>query len=157
MKQLLYTRLFFLFCLLACFPSVAQTELANAASLPPALAPAASDEESGNSETMVLTGKITNPAGPLPGAVVILTATRQMAVTNAEGEFELVVPTTATNLEARVTYAGFADEKMLLNPTAGATTSLTNAQVIVVSRRFQMKAYERQARKEVRHSLREIR
>ena len=41
---------------------------------------------------MVLAGKITNSAGPLAGAVVILTATQQMAVTNADGEFQFVVP-----------------------------------------------------------------
>jgi hypothetical protein len=108
-------------------------------------------------EMMVMTGKITNPAGVLPGAVVILENTKQMAVTNAEGEFEFVVPATAQALQARVTYAGFADEKMTLNSAAGSTASLTNAQVIVVSRRFQLKTYQKFARREVKRDLKQVR
>ena len=38
-------------------------------------------------EKVLLIGKITNPAGVLLGAVVTLTSTKQMAVTNADGNF----------------------------------------------------------------------
>ena len=109
-------------------------------------------------ETMVLTGKITNSAGPLAGAVVILTATKQMAVTNADGEFQFVVPASAGALGARVTYAGYADEKMTLNATTGeSTVNLANARVIVVARKQQLKYYLKTARKEVRRSLKKVR
>ena len=109
-------------------------------------------------EKMVLTGKITNPAGPLPGAVVILTGTKQMAVTNADGEFEFEVPANAGAIDALVTYAGYADEKMTLNASADpSTVNLANARVIVVSRKQQLKRYLKTARKQVKHDLRQVR
>jgi hypothetical protein len=108
-------------------------------------------------EKVVLTGKITNPAGVLPGAVVILTASKQMAVTNAEGEFEFTVPANAGALEAVVTYAGYADEKMTLNASADeSTVSLTNARVVVISRRNQLKKYLKTAHKQVKHDLKQL-
>ena len=109
-------------------------------------------------ETMVLAGKITNSAGPLAGAVVILTATKQMAVTNADGEFQFVVPASAGALDARVTYAGYADEKMTLNTTTTgeSTVNLANARVIVVARKQQLKYYLKTARKEVKRSLKQV-
>ncbi|GAB2861267.1 carboxypeptidase-like regulatory domain-containing protein [Hymenobacter ruber] len=106
-------------------------------------------------EKTLLIGKITNPAGPLPGAVVILTGSKQMAVTNADGEFEFEVPANAGALDAVVTYAGYADEKMTLNAAATeSTVSLTNARVIVVSRKQQLKRYLKTAHKQVKHDLR---
>jgi len=108
-------------------------------------------------EMVVLTGKITNPAGVLPGAVVILTATKQMAVTNADGEFEFVVPASAGPLAARVTYAGFADENMTLNGSAEpSTVNLANATVVVVARRQQLKYYLKTARRQVKRSLKQV-
>lgn len=106
---------------------------------------------------IVLTGKITNPAGPLPGAVVILTSTNAMAVTNADGEFEFVVPANAGALQARVTYAGYADEQLTLNASAGeSTVNLTDARVIVVSRKQQLKKYLKTAKKQIEHDLKQI-
>ena len=107
-------------------------------------------------DELIITGKITNPAGVLPGAVVILTATKQMAVTNADGEFHFVVPASAGPLRARVTYAGFADEMMTLNDGAASTVNLANATVIVVSRKQRLKAYLKTARKQVRRELRQL-
>ena len=109
-------------------------------------------------EMVVLMGKITNPAGPLPGAVVILSGTKQMTVTNAQGEFEFTVPANAGTLEARVTYAGYADEKMTLNAAADeSTVSLTNARVIVVSRKQQLKKYMKTAHKQIKRELKKVR
>lgn len=106
-------------------------------------------------EKVTLIGKITNPAGPLPGAVVMLTGTKQMAVTNADGEFEFEVLANAGALQATVTYAGYADEIMTLNATADeSTVSLTNARIIVVSRKQQLKRYLKTAHKQVKHDLR---
>ncbi|MBJ6111005.1 carboxypeptidase-like regulatory domain-containing protein [Hymenobacter sp. BT523] len=110
------------------------------------------------SEKVVLSGKITNPAGPLPGAVVILTASKQMAVTNADGEFEFTVPATAGALQAVVTYAGYADEKMTLNASAEeSTVNLSDAKVIVVSRKQQLKKYLKTARKQINRDLKQVR
>ena len=109
-------------------------------------------------EQLVITGRITNPAGVLPGAVVILTASKQMAATNANGEFEFVVPANAGPLRARVTYAGYADELITLNDGgAVSTVNLANATVIVVARKQRLKAYLNTARKQVRRSLRKLR
>lgn len=106
---------------------------------------------------VVLAGKITNPAGPLPGAVVFLTGTKEMAVTNAEGEFEFTVPANAGSLQARVTYAGYADEAILLNASASeSTVSLTNAKVIVVSRKQQLKKYIKTAHKQIKRELKQV-
>ena len=108
-------------------------------------------------EKVMLVGKITNPAGPLPGAVIILNDTKQMAVTNANGEFEFVVPANAGPLLARVPYAGYADESMTLNAAAAeSTVNLANAKVIVVARKQQLKAYLKTARKEVKRSLKQV-
>ncbi|MBF9143777.1 carboxypeptidase-like regulatory domain-containing protein [Hymenobacter properus] len=111
-----------------------------------------------SAEKVVLVGKITNPSGPLPGAVVILKDTKQMAVTNADGEFEFTVPANAGSLDAVVTYAGYADEKMTLNTNAEeSTVSLTNARVIVVSRKNQLKKYLKTAKKQVKRELKQVR
>ncbi|HEX8326314.1 MAG TPA: carboxypeptidase-like regulatory domain-containing protein [Hymenobacter sp.] len=112
----------------------------------------------GADEKILLVGKITNPAGVLPGAVVILKDSKQMAVTNADGEFQFEVPADAGALKAVVTYAGYADEEMTLNAAASeSTVSLTNARVIVVSRRQQLKTYLRTARKQVKRDLKQVR
>ena len=111
-----------------------------------------------STEKVVLAGKITNLAGPLPGAVVVLTGTKQMAVTNAEGEFEFTVPANSGALAAVVTYAGYADERMILNASAEElTVSLTNARVIVVSRKNQLKKYLKTAHKQVKRDLKQVR
>ena len=117
----------------------------------------ATDTDPGSAQRIVLTGTITNPAGVLPGAVIILTASKQMAVTNADGEFEFVVPANAGPLAARVTYAGFADETMTLNTADASTVNLANATVVVVARRQQLKFYLKTARKQVNRSLRKVR
>ena len=150
----------FLYFIAASFLTVApgpNPALASSTRLPNA--PAFNADTTGSGpEKVVLTGKITNPAGPLPGAVVILTGTKQMAVTNANGEFEFEIPANAGTLDALVTYAGYADEKMTLNATADeSTVSLTNARVIVVSRKQQLKRYLKTAHKQVKRELRQVR
>ena len=110
-----------------------------------------------STELVVLVGKITNPAGVLPGAVIILTASKKMAVTNADGEFQFVVPANAGALQAVVTYAGYADEALTLNADASeSTVNLANARVIVVSRKQQLKVYLKTARREVKRSLKQV-
>jgi len=81
-----------------------------------------------------------NPAGPLPGAMIIPKATKQMAVTNADGEFQFVVPASAGALQATVTYAGYATAD-------NSTVNLANAQIVVVARKQQLKFYLKTANK----------
>ena len=81
-----------------------------------------------------------------------------MAVTNADGEFEFEIPANAGALQAVVTYAGYADEKMTLNASADeSTVSLTHARIIVVSRKQQLKRYLKTAHKQVKRELRQVR
>lgn len=109
-------------------------------------------------EMVVLSGKITNPAGPLPGAVVILKASKKMAVTNAEGEFSFEVPASAGALQAVVTYAGFADENIVLNASENeSTVNMANARIIKVSRKNQLKKYLKTAHKQVKRELKKMR
>ena len=128
------------------------------ASIAPAVARRAAPEVPPPGEKVVLAGKITNANGVLPGAVVILTGSKRMAVTNANGEFEIEVPANAGPLQARVTYAGYADEIVVLNASESASTvNLANATVIVVARRQRLGAYLKTARKQVRRDLRKVR
>ena len=161
----LLTLAFFLAAALTSFSTRAQAALDSStlyAANSPANSPASGGGGTGATppnatEMMVLAGKITNPAGPLAGAVIILTATKQMVATNADGEFQFVVPASAGALEARVTYAGYDDEKMTLNASADeSTVNLANARVVVVARKQQLKFYLKTARKQVKRSLRQL-
>ncbi|MCI1186926.1 carboxypeptidase-like regulatory domain-containing protein [Hymenobacter sp. DH14] len=158
MRSVLFLAATVLTCSLGFNKAQAQTALAFASNAEYATAGSSeTPTASKNSEKMVLTGKITNAAGVLPGAVVIITATKQMAVTNAEGEFEFVVPANAGPLDARVTYGGYADEKMVLNAAnAESTVSLTNAHVVVVARSQRLEKYLKTARKQIKHELRQL-
>ena len=107
--------------------------------------------------TVIVAGLITSPNGPLPGAVVTLTATRQMAVTNSEGEFQFTVPAGSRVLKAVVSYAGYADEALSLNvEDAEPTANLSDVRAIVMPRRQQLKFYLRTARKETHRQLRQL-
>jgi CarboxypepD_reg-like domain len=108
--------------------------------------------------TVVLSGHIANPDGPLPGAVVTLIDTKQMAVTNSEGEFQFVVPASTRTLKAVVSFAGYADEHLTLSTDdAESTATLADEQAIPMARRQQLKFYLKTARKEAHHDLREVR
>ena len=61
-------------------------------------------------------GVVQNQQGVLPGATVWLHGSRTMAVTNAEGEFELRVPAEAQVIELTCGYAGLHDEVVRLPP-----------------------------------------
>ncbi|MDQ2795133.1 MAG: carboxypeptidase-like regulatory domain-containing protein [Bacteroidota bacterium] len=108
--------------------------------------------------TVVLTGRIANPNGPLPGAVVTLLATKQMAVTNSEGKFQFVVLASTRTLQAVVSFAGYADEHLTLNTDdAESNATLADEQAIPLARRQQLKFYLRTGRKEINRDLRQVR
>ena len=107
--------------------------------------------------TVVLSGRITNADGPLPGAVVTLVGSKEMAVTNSEGEFQFVVPANTRTLQAIVSFAGYADQRLTLNTDdAESTATLTDEQAIPVARRQQLKFYLKTARREANRDLREV-
>ena len=107
--------------------------------------------------TVVLSGRITNADGPLPGAVVTLVGSKEMAVTNSEGEFQFVVPASTRTLQAVVSFAGYADQRLTLNTDdAESTATLTDEQAIPMARRQQLKFYLKTARKEANRDLREV-
>lgn len=107
--------------------------------------------------TVVLSGRIATPNGPLPGAVVTLVDTKQMAVTNSEGEFQFVVPAKTRTLQAVVSFAGYADEHLTLNADdAESTATLADERAIPLARRQQLKFYLKTARKEANRELREV-
>lgn len=61
-------------------------------------------------------GVVQNNQGALAGATVWLRGTRTVVVTNAEGEFELQVPTSAASVELTCGYGGLQDETVRLAP-----------------------------------------
>ena len=141
-------------CLVAATPAAnGQTLLASNTSRP-----TPGEVTSPSEPTIVLVGRIANPDGPLPGAVVTLVGTKQMAVTNSEGEFQFTVPASARILQAVVSFAGYADETLTLNAeNAESVATLADEQAIPVARRQQLKFYLKTARKEAHRDLREVR
>ena len=140
-------------CVVAATPAAnGQTLLAHNVAHPTAAETAAPAEP-----TVVLVGRITNPNGPLPGAVVTLLANKQMTVTNSEGEFQFTVPASVRTLQAVVSFAGYADENLVLSTeNAESTATLADEQAIPLGRRQQLKFYLRTARKEAHRDLREV-
>lgn len=80
-------------------------------------APAHYSEESPKAPSYkTVHGVVQGARGSLPGATVWLRATNTLAVTNAEGEFELRVPADAKIVELTCSYAGLQDEVVQLAP-----------------------------------------
>ena len=105
--------------------------------------------------TVVLTGHVKTTAGPLPGAVVKISGTKSMVVTDADGSFHVTVPANSGPLQATASYAGFADEAVTLGETANEL-SLTTPRLIVVAKSQTLKAYRKTARKQVKRSIRRV-
>jgi hypothetical protein len=61
-------------------------------------------------------GVVQGAQGALPGATVWLHGTKTMVVTNAEGEFELRIPTDAKVLKLTCSYGGLQEEEVSLAP-----------------------------------------
>lgn len=61
-------------------------------------------------------GVIQNEKGALPGATIWLQGTRNIVVTNAEGEFELQVPADAKTVKLVCSYGGLQEEVLTVTP-----------------------------------------
>ena len=106
--------------------------------------------------TTVIIGHVKTADGPLAGAVIKITKSKQMVVTDADGSFHVTVPVADGPVEAIASYAGFADERVTLDATT-AEVSMTTVQVIKVAKKQQLKTYLKTARKQVRKSRRSAR
>ena len=106
--------------------------------------------------TMTLTGHVKTAAGPLPGAVVKIANSSEMAVTDANGSFHLTVPVATGPVQATASYAGFADQPVALD-AASSEVSMSVVHVIKVARQQQLKTYLKTAHKQVRKHLRAVR
>ena len=106
--------------------------------------------------TMVLTGHVKTAAGPLPGAVVKVANSSEMAVTDADGSFHLTVPVSTHPVQATASYAGFADQPVVLDATS-SDVSLSVVHVIKIAKKQQLKTYLKTARKQVRKNLHAVR
>ena len=61
-------------------------------------------------------GVIQGAQGALPGATVVLRDSREIVVTNSEGEFELRVPATAKTVTLICGYGGLQEEVVSMAP-----------------------------------------
>ncbi|MDO7845493.1 carboxypeptidase regulatory-like domain-containing protein [Hymenobacter sp. M29] len=117
--------------------------------------PAGSPREDGTTHTFI--GRVVNPDGALPGAVISVVGTKEMAVSNSNGEFSLLLPATNAPVKLTVSYAGFADETVSVQPDSPDTTlRLASPQPIKVGRKQELKAYMKTAHREARRSLRRL-
>lgn len=108
--------------------------------------------------TMVLTGRVASPAGPLVGAVVSVAGkTYQKAVTNIDGEFRLTVPASSEALDVTASYAGYRDVTATLQyGTTPPVMQLTEVEEIKVSRKQSLTKYIKLAHKQAKRESREI-
>lgn len=106
----------FLFCAL---PGRAQDAYASVTQPADAVAsnPQSSPKSAATSAaTKVVHGVVQGRDGVLPGATVWLHGSRTIAVTNAEGEFELRVPADAKTMSLTYSYGGLREEVVTLVP-----------------------------------------
>lgn len=109
---LYFVALSFLYCVLPCraqdaYASV--TRPADASASDPGSSPKAG-------ATRMVHGVVQGRDGALPGATVWLHGSRTIAVTNAEGEFELRVPADAKTVSLTCGYGGLCEEVVTLAP-----------------------------------------
>ena len=106
--------------------------------------------------TTVIIGHVKTATGPLAGAVIKITKSQQMVVSDADGSFHVTVPVADGPVEATASYAGFADERVTLDDT-NAEVSMSTVQVVKVAKKQQLKTYLKTARKQSHKSLKRIR
>lgn len=106
---------------------------------------------------LTLAGRVETTQGPLSGAVVRLPRLNQTCVTNAEGSFLFAVPADAGPLAVVTTYPGCADVSTIL--LAGGTPAVVQLSPPMLTKagEKQLKTYMKVARREMKHSLRQIR
>ena len=112
-------------------------------------------ETGASTATVVVLGRVSTAKGPLPGAVIKIANSRQMVVSDADGVFHLTVPAGSGSVAATASYAGFADEAVVLEGTANEVR-LGTPRTVVVSKKQSLQAYRKTARKQVRRKLKRV-
>ena len=107
---------------------------------------------------VALAGRVETTAGALPGAVVRLPRFGQSCVTDAQGNFRFALPAGTGPEAVVVAYAGFADVTAAFQPgTTLAVVQLLTPVSISLTKQQQLKTYLKNARRAVKHDLRQIR
>jgi hypothetical protein len=107
-------------------------------------------------ELTVYYGRVFSPEGPLPGAVVEL-ANKHMVVCNADGEFRLSLPTKSGPHRVTVSFAGYADETLILSPNDPVfVVELTQKQHIKLAKGQDLKNYMRTAHRQIKKERRRL-
>lgn len=110
-------------------------------------------------KTIALIGRVETTTGVLPGAVVEVKGNSNLrAVTDADGFFRLVVPTTTSPVPVSASYAGYDDVAANLIP--GAMPAVLRLVVphdeIKLPRKQQLPAYIRTAHKQIKQQLQDV-
>lgn len=113
----------------------------------------------GRAKTIVLIGRVETTTGVLPGAVVEVKSNQNLrAVTDADGFFRLIVPTTTGPVAVTASYAGYDEVTAKLVP--GAMPAVLRLVVphddIELPRQQQMPAYLRAAQKQIKQELQQV-
>ena len=101
---------------LSILPGYAQLAFTQLATTPEASNSRDPEETPKTGTYKMVHGVVQGQKGILPGATVWLHGSRTIAVANAEGEFELLVPTNANVVELTCGYGGLEDEVVRLAP-----------------------------------------
>ena len=101
---------------LSILPGYAQLAFTQLATTPEASNSRDPEETPKTGTYKMVHGVVQGQQGILPGATVWLHGSRTIAVANAEGEFELLVPTNANVVELTCGYGGLEDEVVRLAP-----------------------------------------
>lgn len=105
--------------------------------------------------TILFTGHVISPKGALPGAVVQIKGIKKVTVTDADGEFSLLIPRSKAPVSITASYAGFDDETVTVaRDDRAATVELATPKTIKVARNQQLKAYLKTAHRQARRDLR---
>ena len=97
-------------------PGRAQLAYTNVAAPTEEASTASSEGDSKAAPYKVLHGVVQGKQGVLAGATVWLHGTRNIVVTNAEGEFELQVPADTKSMQLTCGYGGLQEEVVNLAP-----------------------------------------
>ena len=97
-------------------PGRAQLAYTNVAAPTEEVSNSSSEDDSKAATYKVVHGVVQSNEGVLAGATVWLHGTRNIVVTNAEGEFELRIPADAKAVELTCGYGGLQEEVVSLAP-----------------------------------------
>ncbi len=107
-----------------------------------------------NGGTILFTGHVISPKGALPGAVVQIKGIKKVMVTDADGEFSLLIPRSKAPVSITASYAGFDDETVTVaRDDRAATVELATPNTIKVARNQQLKTYLKTAHRQARRDL----